>query len=141
LTAEEWRQRIQATAPHITFLAAADEVYLRRYGRNYVRSLLERCDVGCAVVLGLIGEPERLSAVIEAIGIADPRLFYFVDRFDPAYAVSYYSTRECRTGCANAYYQSVRFLVLEYLLAALQLPIMVSDIDLHLQGSVAGLLE
>ena len=141
LTAEQWQQRILAASPRVTFLASADEIYLQRYGRNYVRAMLERCDVDCAVVIGLVGEPERLKAIVESIGVTDPRLFYFVDTFDPAYAVSYYSTKECRTDCANAYYQSSRFLVLEYLLTSLQLPFIVTDIDLHLQGSVADLLE
>jgi tetratricopeptide (TPR) repeat protein len=141
MTVGQWTQRLQALSPRVIFLASADEIYLQRYGRNYVRSMLERCDVDCAVIMGVVGEAGRLKSLIEAIGVTDPRLFYLVDAFNPAHAVSCYSTTARRTGCATAYYQSFRFLVLDYLLASLQLPFIVTDIDLHLQGSVAGVLE
>jgi tetratricopeptide (TPR) repeat protein len=140
MTAAQWQSRIRAVSPRLVFLAVADEGYLTRYGRNYVRSLLERCDVGCAVIIGLVGQAARLKSTIDAIGVTDDRLFYLVDEFDPAYAVTYHTSTERRTDCASAYYQSARFLVLEHILALLHLPIIVTDIDLHLQGSVATLL-
>jgi len=141
LTPAQWRQRILALSPRVAFLAAADGIYLRRYGRNYLRSLLERCDVDCAVIIGVTGEAAgQLEALMEEIGVTDPRLFYLIDAFDPAHAVTCYSTTAQRSDCATAYYQSCRFLLLEHLLAMLQIPVIVTDIDLHLQGSVAGLL-
>jgi len=141
MTASQWQDGIQAKSPRLVFLAMADEVYLKRYGGNYLQTLLDRCDVDCAIVIGLVGQAARLKSVIEMIGVTDDRVFYAVDEFDPVYAVALYSAKECRTDCANAYYQSARFLMLDYLLASLQLPILVTDIDLHLQGSVAGVLE
>ncbi len=142
LTATQWRQRILAASPRVAFLAAADAIYLRRYGRNYLLSLLEHCDVDCAVIIGVAGEEAgRLKALIEEIGVTDPRLFYLAEAFDPAYAVTCHSPTAQRSDCATTYYQSFRFLVLEHLLATLQTPVIVTDIDLHLQGSVAGLLE
>lgn len=141
LSFDKMRQKILANAPKLTFLAAADEVYLRRYGRTYLEALLQRCDVDCAVILCMVGDPKKLKSVIAEIGVRDLRLFYMVDTFDPAHAVSYYTPEGCLTDCARAYYQSVRFLVLETLLRDLEMPLMVSDIDILLQGSVAGLLE
>lgn len=138
---DRMRQRILAGAPKLVLMAAADEVYLRRYGRTYLDSILQRCDVDCAVILCMIGEPSRLKDVIEAIGIRDERLFYLVDTFDPAYAVSFYTPQGCIPDCARAYYQSVRFLVLDFLLRGLDIPLAVTDIDVLLQGSVAELLE
>jgi FkbM family methyltransferase len=138
---DKLRQKIQAGTPKLTFLAAADEVYLRRYGHTYLEALLQRCDVDCAVILCMIGDPKNLKSVIAEIGIQDPRLFYIVDRLDPVHAVSYYTPEGCITDCARAYYQSVRFLVLEFLLRGLDMPLIVTDIDILLQGSVAGLLE
>jgi hypothetical protein len=140
MSAAQWRSGIQARSPRLVFLAVADAGYLARYGRNYVRSLLERCDVDCAVIVGLVGQSARLKGTIDAIGVTDDRLFYLVDEFDPAYAVTYHTSTERRTDCASAYYQSARFLVLEHMLALLNLAIIVTDIDLHLQGSVATLL-
>lgn len=140
LTFDKLRQKIQASGAKLTFLAAADEVYLRRYGRNYLEAVLQRCDVDCAVLLCMIGDPKKLKSVIAEIDIKDPRLFYLVDSFDPVHAVSYYTPEECIPNCARAYYQSVRFLVLGGLLRDLAMPLIVSDIDILLQGSVAGLL-
>ena len=79
--------------------------------------------------------------MIAEIGVQDPRVFYLVDEFDPAYAVTYYKRTEALADCARAYYQSVRFLLLEHLLHALDLPVIVTDVDLSLQGSLAGLLQ
>ncbi|MBS4048709.1 MAG: FkbM family methyltransferase [Alphaproteobacteria bacterium] len=141
LTFDKVRQKIQAGGAKLTFLAAADEVYLRRYGRNYLEAVLQRCDVDCAVILCMIGDPKKLKGVIAEIGIRDPRLFYMVDSFDPVHAVSYYTPEECIPNCARAYYQSVRFLVLDGLLRDLAMPLIVTDIDILLQGSVARLLE
>jgi FkbM family methyltransferase len=132
---------LRRLAPQTVFLAAADEVYLRRYGRHYLDSILQRCDVDCAVLLCMVGQAARLKDVIDAIGVRDPRVIYMVDEFDPAHAVTYYTRRGPLVDCARAYYQSVRFLVLDHLLHALDLPIVVTDIDLSLQGSLAGLLQ
>ncbi|MCW0235580.1 MAG: FkbM family methyltransferase [Ferrovibrio sp.] len=134
-------QRVLALKPRLAFLAAADVAYLRHYGRNYLKSILGRCDVNCAVIICVIGEAKALKGLIDDLGIRDPRLFYLVNEFDPSYAVSYYNKTAFRTQCANAYYQSVRFLILDYLLHILQIPLIISDIDIILQGSVAGILE
>lgn len=133
--------RVRAQAPQAVFLAAADEVYLRRYGRNYLNTILQRCDVNCVVLLCMIGRADRLKDTISAIGVHDPRVFYLVDELDPAYAVTYYKQDEALTNCARAYYQSVRFLLLDHLLHMLDLPLIITDIDLSLQGSLAGLLQ
>jgi FkbM family methyltransferase len=132
---------LRAITPQVVFLAAADETYLRRYGRHYLDSILQRCDVNCAVLLCMVGQVARLQDVIDAIGVRDPRVVYLVDEFDPAYAVTYYTRTKALTNCARAYYQSARFLLLDHLLHALDLPIVVTDIDLSLQGSLAGLLQ
>lgn len=137
----EWKKQLLAHKPEVNFLAAADEGYLRRYGRIYLKSILNRCDVSCTVTICMTGKPENLKDVVQAIGIDDPRLFYVAEEFDPSYNVSFYSPLvETRT-CANAYYQSVRFLVLDQLMNLLQVPFIITDIDLVLLGSVEGVLR
>ena len=135
------RSHVEKLSPQLAFLVAADEKYLKLYGRSYLTSILERCDTDCVINVCMIGSPKNLSGIIEELGIQDRRLVFLVNELNPAYAVSYYTLTGCEPNCARAYYQSVRFLTLEFLLETLQIPLIVSDIDLQLNGSVAALLQ
>jgi hypothetical protein len=91
----------------------------------------------------VIGGADRLAAIAEKVGIADERLIFAGDAFD-ANAVA--------TACYDAppkgliekpvaHFQSARFQHLGALIAHLDRPVFVSDIDLILQRGVADLLD
>ncbi len=125
------------------FFAAADQVYIDLYGRQYVESVLENSDVSSLIVLHVIGGANDLGKTAKSLGISSKRLILAGDNFD---------AKTIRTKCYDAppkglstmpiaHLQSVRFLRAGALLQALKLPVLVSDIDLILQRGVADLLR
>ena len=125
----------------LVFFVAADAVYVDLYARSYVSSVLRSCDVGCLVIVHVIGGMDRLRDAARSVGLADARLIFSADRFDPAAVTSRcYSEPPTLWRGLAAHYQSARFVWLGYLLQSLALPVLVSDIDLLMQRGVSDLL-
>lgn len=126
------------------FFAAADEAYVDLYARWYALSVLKYGDVPALIVVHVIGGMGKLAEIAARVGIDDDRLVFAADTFD--------ATKALATGCFDAppkgraekpiaHYQCVRFIRLGALLAHLERPVFVSDIDLILQRGVADLLD
>ncbi len=125
------------------FFAAADRAYVDLYGRWYIKSILEHCDVPCLVILHVIGGTGELAEIAKSMGIRDKRLIFSGDRFDAdAVTTKCYDTPpKGEIPKPVAHFQSIRFLRLGAFLQKLKLPVFVSDIDLLLQRGVKDLLE
>ncbi|MES2341779.1 MAG: FkbM family methyltransferase [Pseudomonadota bacterium] len=124
------------------FFAAADETYVDLYARWYALSVLKYSDVPSLIVIHVIGGAERLAEIAVAVGIGDERLIFAGDAFDAAAVTTkvYDAPPKGFIPRPVAHFQCVRFLRLGALLARLERPVFVSDIDLILQRGVADLL-
>ena len=124
------------------FYAAADEAYIDLYARWYGLSILKHADVPCLVILQVIGGAGCLADVAARVGIVDDRLIFVGDDFasDAVATKVYDAPPKGAIVHPVAHFQCARFLHLGGLLAQLQRPIFVSDIDLILQRGVADLL-
>jgi hypothetical protein len=113
------------------------------YARWYLLSLLKYCDVPFLVVVHVIGGADNLKAAVKTVGIQDDRLIFCGDRFDASAVTTaaYDAPPKGRTEKPIAHFQCVRFQRLGELLARLDRPVFVSDIDLLLQRGVADLLQ
>ncbi len=132
-----------AQGAEVVFFVAADEAYVQRYARLFVRSVLRHTDVPCLVLVHVVGGGDRLAAIAREVGLDDPRLVYSGDRFDAA-AVATRCIAEPPAGLMKlpvAHYQSARFQLAGTLLEILGLPLLVSDIDCLLQRGVRDLLD
>ncbi len=124
------------------FFVAADDLYVEKYARWYVLSVLKNLDVPALVIVHVIGGAGRLDAIAQFVGVRDPRLIYVGDAFN-AEAVEtrcHASPRAPQPTRPIAHFQSVRFQRLGALLRVLNRPVFVSDIDLLLQRGVSDLL-
>ena len=137
---------VRATADRLgakaVFFAAADETYVDLYARWYALSVLKYSDVPSLIVIHVIGGKDRLTAIAAGVGISDERLVFAGDAFD-ADAVTtkvYDAPPKGLIARPVAHFQCVRFERLGTLLARLERPVFVSDIDLILQRGVADLL-
>lgn len=146
LDAAEVRGR--GAAAEVAFYAAGDEVYVRRYGPYYSRSVLRNCDRPCLAIIHVIGgqvdgTPERTAQIAKAIGIEDSRLIYAADAFDAAAITTrcYDTPKIGPVAGVVAHYQSARFLALESVLRLMNRPVFVTDIDTLLQREVGDLLD
>lgn len=130
------------TKAECVFFVAADETYIRLYARHFVRSIQKYSEAPCLMVVHVIGGQSRLGEIVSGLGLADERLLFTADDFDAA---------SVRTLCHDAppkgtserplaHFQSARFLHVGTILAELQLPVFVSDIDLLLQNEIRPLL-
>lgn len=124
------------------FFAAADQTYVDLYARWYALSVLKYADVPSLIVIHVIGGADRLAAIAAAVGIDDERLIFAGDAFDAAAVTTrvYDAPPKGFIPRPVAHFQCVRFLRLGALLARLERPVFVSDIDLILQRGVADLL-
>jgi len=127
----------------VVFFVAADDVYVEKYARWYVLSVLKNVDVPALVVVHVIGGAGRLGAIAQTVDIRDPRLIYAGDAFDAEAVVTRCHDTPPKNVSARpvAHFQSVRFQRLGALLRALKRPVFVSDIDLLLQTGVSDLLS
>ena len=126
----------------VLFFVAADAAYVELYARLYVSSVLRCCDVGCLVIVHVIGGINRLNEVSKSVGISDRRLIFSGDDFNSGdVECRCFSEPPGRWGDLAAHYQSARFLWLGYFLQELRLPVIVSDIDLLMQSGVDDLLS
>lgn len=137
---------VRATADRLgakaVFFAAADETYVDLYARWYALSVLKYADVPRLIVIHVIGGKDRLAAIAAGVGISDERLIFAGDDFD-ADAVTtkvYDAPPKGFIARPVAHFQCVRFQRLGTLLARLERPVFVSDIDLILQRGVSDLL-
>jgi hypothetical protein len=124
------------------FFAAADEAYVDLYARWFALSVRRYADAPWIAVIHVIGGKGALKRVAEKVGVSDERLVFMACDFDPAQAGAkiYDAPPKVWSEKPVAHLQSVRFLRLGALLAHLQRPVFVSDIDLLLQRGVADLL-
>ena len=136
------RKMAERTGAEAVFFAAADEAYVELYARWYALSVLKHSDVPCLVIIHVIGGAGRLAQIASKVGIDDTRLVFAADGFDASAVVTrcYDAPPKGLIDKPVAHYQSVRFQRLGSLLAALQRPVFVSDIDLLLQRGVSDLL-
>ncbi|WP_340647203.1 FkbM family methyltransferase [Phenylobacterium sp.] len=141
----DWNS-VRATADRLSakavFFAAADETYVDLYARWYALSVLKYADVPSLIVIHVIGGKDRLAAIAAGVGVSDARLIFAGDDFD-AEAVTtkvYDAPPKGFIARPVAHFQCVRFERLGTLLARLERPVFVSDIDLILQRGVADLL-
>jgi hypothetical protein len=143
LSWDEVRSLAARTDAECVFFVAADETYIKLYARHFIRSVQKYCEARCLVVVHVIGGDQRLAEIVSAVGIFDDRLLFTADAFDAA---------AVRTRCHDAppkgvsdrplaHFQSSRFLHVGTVLAELQRPVFVSDIDLLLQNEIRPLLE
>ncbi len=125
------------------FFVAADTLYLSRYAKMYIRSVLRHSDVPCLVVIHVIGGLRNLAETARSIGIDDSRVIFCGDDFNPASVTTrcYFDGGRGLAEKPVAHYQSVRFQRLEVLLDVFNLPVFVSDIDCLLLRGVRDLLE
>lgn len=129
-----------AQQPGPVFLAAADERYLRLYGRLFARSVLAACDLPCTVLLHAIGGQARLTDIIAAVGLDDSRLVWSADMFDAAAVTTLCQDSDGPRPLPVAHFQSARFARAYQVLAALGRPLLVADVDSVLQRGVGDLL-
>jgi FkbM family methyltransferase len=138
----EARALAARTQAACAFFVAADETYIKLYARHFVRSVQKYCEAGALIVIHAIGGEGGLAEIVSALGFEDERVLFTADAFDAA---------SVRTQCWDAppkglsdrplaHFQSGRFLHVGDVLAELQIPVFVSDIDLLLQGEVRPLL-
>jgi hypothetical protein len=136
------RKRADKLGAQCVFFAAADEAYIELYARWFALSVRRYCDVPFLVVIHVIGGEGQLKRVAAKVGIDDERLVFTADSFDAAAVTTacWDAPPKGRAEKPLAHLQSVRFQLLGTLLARLERPVFVSDIDLILQRGVADLL-
>lgn len=139
----EFKRRIDLIDPAAVFFVAADTKYTSLYAEHYIESVVAKCDVPYAIVLHVIGGAGRLTEIAATLRSKNVNVFLTGDRFDAAAVTTkcYDTPPKGLSAHPAAHYQSARFQWLGWLLAALNRPIFVSDIDLLLQRGVADLLE
>lgn len=143
--AMDW-DSVRATADRLgvkaVFFAAADETYVDLYARWYALSVLKYSDVPSLIVIHVIGGKHRLAAIAAGVGISDERLVFAGDDFnaDAVATKVYDAPPKGFIARPVAHFQCVRFQRLGTLLARLERPVFVSDIDLILQRGVSDLL-
>ncbi|CAN5862173.1 hypothetical protein BH11PSE1_BH11PSE1_24730 [soil metagenome] len=137
---------VRATADRLgvkaVFFAAADETYVDLYARWYALSVLKYSDVPSLIVIHVIGGKGQLAAIASRVGVSDERLIFAGDDFDADGVTTKVYDAPPKGFIARpvAHFQCVRFQRLGTLLARLERPVFVSDIDLILQRGVADLL-
>ncbi len=124
----------------VTFLVAADERYLRLYGRAYLGSVLRRADVACMVCVHVIGGAAKLPELAAELGVSDPRVFFTGDDFAAGGVTTLCHDSDGPRALPVAHFQSLRFAMAERMLLATGRPVIISDIDVLLQRGVADLL-
>jgi hypothetical protein len=136
------RAKADALGAECVFFAAADEGYVDLYARWYALSVQRYADTPFLTVIHVIGGKGALKRIAEKVGVVDPRLVFTADDFDAAAATTriYDAPPKTWTEKPVAHLQSARFQRLGALMARLERPVFVSDIDLLLQRGVADLL-
>ena len=129
----------QATA---MIFVAADDIYIDRFGGIFLKWVLKHLDMRCLIVIHAIGGYQDISKIAAAVGIDDPLLFYSGCEFDKegfksTVGVSSFGD----VPGIRPYYQSARFLWLDFMMEKFNLPILVSDIDMLLQRGLKDLFE
>lgn len=140
---DEIRSRAAQQGAEALFLVAADEVYVGRYARLYVGSLLANADIGCLVIVHIIGAGARTAKIAAEIGITDQRVIYSTDAFDATKVTSVVCDAPTQPLISKpiAHYQSARFQQAGLLLYGLGLPLFISDIDCLLEQGVRDLID
>ncbi len=134
------RRRAAWRAAELIFLVAADEHYLRLYGRAYLTSILAKADVPAMVWVHVIGGAARLGDLAREVGINDARIVYAGCNFDADAITTCCHDSDGPRSQPVAHFQCIRFVVAHNLLADVGRPVFVSDIDVVLQRGVASLL-
>jgi hypothetical protein len=141
------RAKADGLGAECVFFAAADEAYVDLYARWYALSVQRYADAPFLTVIHVIGgrngkDGSALKRIAERVGVADPRLVFTADDFDAAAVTTRIYDAPPKTWSEKpvAHLQSARFQRLGALLAKLERPVFVSDIDLLLQRGVADLL-
>lgn len=135
------RRRRVCREAKLVFVVAADEAYLRLYGRPYLASVLRHCDVPALIVVHVIGGHARLDALRRCMDLDDPRILFSADDFAPGAITTPCYDHDGPRRLPVAHLQCVRFAVAARALAELRLPVIVSDIDVVLQRGVQDLLD
>lgn len=137
------RTKVEAHDAEVVFFVAADPVYLSRHAKRYVSSILQSCDVHCLILIHIIGGIQTLETFIADIGIEDARLVFSADDFDPETRkeTAWKVQQKEPIRSHLVYYQSARFLWLDYILELCERPMLVTDIDQLLQRGVRDMLE
>ncbi|THD80511.1 MAG: hypothetical protein E7812_07195 [Phenylobacterium sp.] len=125
------------------FFAAADEAYVDLYARWYALSVRRYADVPFLVVIHVIGGRGQLQRIASTVGVEDERLVFTADAFEAGAVTTrcYDAPPKGLIEKPVAHLQCVRFQRLGALLAKLERPVFVSDIDIILQRGVADLLD
>ena len=129
----------------VVFFVAADPVYIARYAKRYVSSLIKHCDVPFLMIIHVIGGINRLQTLVAGVGLTDDRLIYCADSFNPE-TIQWLTSRSDGDRLTHelslvVYYQSARFLWLEYMLEQCSLPLLVTDIDQLLQRGIKDMMD
>lgn len=140
IDASSLRSIAAAVDARVVFFVAADSVYLMRFGRTYVRCMLDKCDVNCVVAVMVAGGIDKIADIAASVGVDDPRLVYFGSSFTPSGA-THYDSNGHGPDTGLTHYQSARFLWLGYVMEGFGLPVIITDIDVVLRGSIAALLD
>lgn len=135
-------EKIAQQKAELIFYIAADPVYIAQHARRYVSYILNACDVPFVIIAQVVGGMNQLSALAPAVGIADQRLIFAADGFKPesVRAVTWKIHEKTPIRSPLVYYQSARFLWLDYLMEQFNLPVLVSDIDQLLQRGIKEML-
>ncbi|MGO9486367.1 MAG: FkbM family methyltransferase [Rhodomicrobium sp.] len=123
------------------FFVAADRVYMEKYFPTFAKSIINRADINFLLVVLICGDADNMKETVSSINIHDPRIVYISEKDDAVTVNNYYKPEFGEKNSRKTYYQCARFLWLEYLMGAFNLPIMILDIDALLQGSAKSLLE
>jgi hypothetical protein len=143
LSLDDVKEKAQSVGAQSVLLVAADEKYFRLYARMFVLSALNIVDVGCLVIVHVIGGEGKLATLAQEIGINDDRLILTADNFD-ATAVKTISIAPPPDSIIKvpvAHFQSIRFDQADFLLSHLGLPVFVTDIDCVLLKGIAEVLD
>lgn len=140
-TVSRLRRRTAWRDAKLVFMVAADEAYLRLYGRAYLESVIAHADVPYLVLVHVIGGRERLSLLAGDIGVTNPNVVYSGCSFDANSVLTQCHDSDGPRARPVAHLQSQRFVLAEYFLQIIGRPIFISDIDVVLQRGVSGLLK
>ena len=140
-TVSRLRRRAAWREAKLVFVVAADEAYLRLYGRAYLNSVIANTDVPYLAVVHVIGGRERLSVLASEIGILNSNIFYSGCKFNAKTVLTQCHDSDGPRAWPAAHLQSKRFSLAEYFLKITEKAIIISDIDVVLQKGVSDLLE
>ncbi|MBF0609588.1 MAG: hypothetical protein HQL55_00515 [Magnetococcales bacterium] len=136
------QEYISKNQTEVVFFSQASEMYSKKFGHTYLKSLKKSSDCNFIAILCVISEPHLFDDIIEHINFQDERVFFYNDTtISPSDIFEAYYPNKIETTPWPTYYSSVGLFRMDYLLENFNLPVFLSGIDTILRNGVREIVE